>query len=76
MFVVQAATGILNLITDVSEICIGSVEIATADCGVVGIRHSGGISRPKVSEIALPTFILTGYLNIQESENFHLPISC
>jgi hypothetical protein len=68
MFVVQAATGILNLITGVSEICIGSVEILTADCGVAGIRHSGGISRPKVPEMALPPLILTGYLIIQKFE--------
>jgi hypothetical protein len=38
MLVVESATAILNLITGVPEIYVHSVEILTADCGVVGIR--------------------------------------
>jgi hypothetical protein len=47
MLVVEHTTAILNLITGVYEICIGSVEILTADCGVVDGGYSGGISVPK-----------------------------
>jgi hypothetical protein len=38
MLIVESATAILNLITGVPEIYVHSVEILTADYGVVGIR--------------------------------------
>jgi hypothetical protein len=38
---VEPATAILNLNTGVPEIYVRSVEIPTADYGVVGMSHSG-----------------------------------
>jgi hypothetical protein len=52
MLVPEPATAIMNSVTCVSEVCIGSVEMLLVDCGAVGI--------------SVPTFILTGYLNIQK----------
>jgi hypothetical protein len=35
---VEAPTAIFNLIAGMSEICVRSDEILTADCGVLGVR--------------------------------------
>jgi hypothetical protein len=59
-----AATLCLDQIEFDTESYVRSLEILNADCRVVGMTSSGGVSGPKVPEIALPTFILSGYISI------------
>jgi hypothetical protein len=63
LLAVESATATLNLITSVPEINVRSL----ADYGVVGIRLLAVVFlHLKLPVWVLPTFVVTGYLNIQE----------